>query len=321
VRYSVVIPTYNRAHCVGEAIESVLAQALPPHEIIVVDDGSTDDTPRVLAVFGDRIRVIRQENAGVSAARNAGIAAATGEWIAFLDSDDVWLSHKMDRTREAQSRAPDAIAIATNGMIEAAIETVNIRELRGSARASGMVDRPLDDTLRSLFWIQGITVAARVAKESQPFDEAKRVHEDIEWMANIAISGSFAYIKEPLFRVRRLSESTVALSTVHVSDRVRSLETLAAVYRGLFQNNAIAHDERVGLRRRLSGVLIDLAEAYRSTGGRSAGWRCLHEAFRVRPSVVVAARSMMILGNLNFLYTKVRERRGFRRSELAEQGT
>ncbi len=77
-KVSVVIPTYNRAHCVGEAIESVLAQTYKDFEIIVVDDGSTDNTAEVLARFGDRIRVIRQENSGVSAARNAGIRAASG---------------------------------------------------------------------------------------------------------------------------------------------------------------------------------------------------------------------------------------------------
>ncbi len=81
---AVIIPTFNRAHCVGEAIQSVLDQTVPADEIIVIDDGSTDNTAEVLAGFGDRITVIRQPNAGVSAARNAGIARATSEWIAFL---------------------------------------------------------------------------------------------------------------------------------------------------------------------------------------------------------------------------------------------
>ncbi|MCU0839480.1 MAG: glycosyltransferase, partial [Rhodospirillales bacterium] len=95
VTVAVVIPTYNRAHCVSEAIESVLAQTVPADEVIVVDDGSTDTTPEVLAGFGDRIIVIRQPNRGVSAARNAGIARATSEWITFLDSDDVWYPNRV----------------------------------------------------------------------------------------------------------------------------------------------------------------------------------------------------------------------------------
>ena len=87
---SVVIPTFNRADMVGRAIESALAQDYHPVEVIVVDDGSTDDTPAVLERYADSVRTIRQENRGEGAARNAGIAASTGEFVAFLDSDDEW---------------------------------------------------------------------------------------------------------------------------------------------------------------------------------------------------------------------------------------
>ncbi len=95
---SVIIPTYNRAHCITRALDSVLAQSVTPHEIIIIDDASRDDTSAVLARYDDRIRYIRLEmNAGASAARNHGIAAAKGEWIAFLDSDDAWRPEKLAR--------------------------------------------------------------------------------------------------------------------------------------------------------------------------------------------------------------------------------
>ena len=93
---SVVIPTYNRADYVGAAVDSVLAQTYGDREIIVVDDGSTDETEAALKPHAGRIRYLQQENAGVSAARNAGIAAAEAPWIAFLDSDDFWLPDKLD---------------------------------------------------------------------------------------------------------------------------------------------------------------------------------------------------------------------------------
>lgn len=92
---SVVIPTFDRAHTLGRAINSVLKQTHPASEIIVVDDGSTDETTELLAHWPD-IQVITQSNQGVSAARNAGIMRAQGEWIAFLDSDDEWLPEKLE---------------------------------------------------------------------------------------------------------------------------------------------------------------------------------------------------------------------------------
>ncbi len=87
-RFSVVIPAFNAAATLARAIESVRAQSWPAHEIIVVDDGSTDATAEVARQFGDAVRLIQQPNSGVSVARNAGAAAATGDWLAFLDADD-----------------------------------------------------------------------------------------------------------------------------------------------------------------------------------------------------------------------------------------
>jgi len=94
-RVSVIIPTYNRAHLLPRAIDSVLSQTDPNLELIVVDDGSTDDTAGLLAGYGSRIRVITQANAGVSAARNAGIRASRGGFVALLDSDDAWTPDKI----------------------------------------------------------------------------------------------------------------------------------------------------------------------------------------------------------------------------------
>lgn len=95
-KVSVIIPTYQRANIVSEAINSVLAQTYKDYEIIVVNDGSTDKTPEVLKQFGDQITVIHQANKGLSAARNTGIRASQGDYIAFLDDDDLWANHKLE---------------------------------------------------------------------------------------------------------------------------------------------------------------------------------------------------------------------------------
>jgi glycosyltransferase involved in cell wall biosynthesis len=112
-RVTVIIPTYNRAGCLREAVDSVLAQDFRDFELIVVDDGSTDDTPRLLQEYGDAIRVFRQENRGVSAARNAGIAVSRGALIAFLDSDDLWLQGKLARQVEFFKAHADALICQT----------------------------------------------------------------------------------------------------------------------------------------------------------------------------------------------------------------
>ena len=99
-RFSVVIPAYNAETFIVRAIDSVLAQTWPAHEILVVDDGSTDATADMVAKHGDRVRYLHQDNAGVSAARNAGARAATGDWLAFLDADDWYYPDRLKRHAE-----------------------------------------------------------------------------------------------------------------------------------------------------------------------------------------------------------------------------
>ena len=110
---SVIIPTYNRAGCLREAVDSVLAQDFGDVELIVVDDGSTDSTPQLIEGYGQAIRALRQGNRGVSATRNAGIAASRGALIAFLDSDDLWLPGKLDRQVAFFNSQADALICQT----------------------------------------------------------------------------------------------------------------------------------------------------------------------------------------------------------------
>src|ERR1017187_7936626 len=107
---SVVIPTYNRARILPRAVKSVVSQTLEDWELLVVDDGSADDTEQVVAAFGDsRIHYIRHErNRGQSAAQNTGIRASRGTYVAFLDSDDEWLPEKLAKVVDCfQASAPD----------------------------------------------------------------------------------------------------------------------------------------------------------------------------------------------------------------------
>lgn len=113
---SVVIPTYNRGHLIAEAIQSVLRQDLLDCslEIIVVDDGSVDNTQEVVAQFGKDVRYIYQDNQGVGAARNRGVEVASGEWLAFLDSDDLWLPDKLSLQFQVLQHFPEFKIIHSN---------------------------------------------------------------------------------------------------------------------------------------------------------------------------------------------------------------
>src|SRR5208337_4579078 len=110
---SVVIPTYNRGELLIETIESILAQTAKPGEVIVVDDGSTDDTQERLARYADRVRYVRQPNQGVAAARNHGVREARGKWIAFIDSDDVWHPRKLECQLRVLADHPDLGILGT----------------------------------------------------------------------------------------------------------------------------------------------------------------------------------------------------------------
>ncbi len=106
ISISVIVPSFNRAHTLPRAIDSVLSQTRPADEIIIVDDGSDDGTAELLHRHYPRVRLLQQRNQGVSAARNRGIEAATGEWIALLDSDDAWLPGKLEAQLQALEAEP-----------------------------------------------------------------------------------------------------------------------------------------------------------------------------------------------------------------------
>jgi glycosyltransferase involved in cell wall biosynthesis len=111
---SVVIPTFNRAHLIAETLESVLRQSCRPDEVIVVDDGSTDDTPQAVARFSGRVRLIRIANSGDLVARNTGVAAAAGRLVAFCDSDDLWEPGYLAAMLRIWQQRPDLTATYCN---------------------------------------------------------------------------------------------------------------------------------------------------------------------------------------------------------------
>ncbi|MCZ6746659.1 MAG: glycosyltransferase family A protein, partial [Acidobacteria bacterium] len=114
---SVIIPTYNRADYLEQALSSVFRQTFTDYEVIVVDDGSTDHTPDVLKSYQERITSLRQENSGAARARNRGIRLARGNWVAFLDSDDMWQPVALERLVAGAAQYPEAGLITMRGLL------------------------------------------------------------------------------------------------------------------------------------------------------------------------------------------------------------
>ena len=198
---SVIIPAYNYARYIAEAIDSALAQTHAPLEVIVVDDESTDDTPRVLAAYGDRIRAIRQRNGGAGAARNTGIAAARGEYVAFLDADDVWLPRKLELQLQRFEADPGL------GLVHCAAEVIDAQGrtvdfvLEGHEGWVGMEMLRLDGHVMSLG--SNLLVPRRIVEEAGGFDARLPPSEDWDFAYRVASRYPVAYIAEPLVRYRQ----------------------------------------------------------------------------------------------------------------------
>jgi glycosyltransferase involved in cell wall biosynthesis len=191
---SVVIPTYNRAWCLAEAVDSVLAQELRGFELIVVDDGSTDDTPRLLEGYGEAVRTLRRENHGVSAARNAGIAAARAELIAFLDSDDLWLPGKLRRQVEFFTSHPKALICQTEELWVKNGRRVNPGKRH--RKRGGMIFEPSLDLC--LVSPSAVMVRRELFERVGLFDESLPACEDYDLWLRVSCRFPVHLIETPL---------------------------------------------------------------------------------------------------------------------------
>ncbi|MFM8394801.1 MAG: glycosyltransferase [Acidobacteriota bacterium] len=202
-RISVIIPCYNAALYIAATIESVLAQTLPAAEILVVDDGSQDNSLAVLAGFGERVRILTRENGGPAAARNLAIANATGDFIAFLDSDDLWEPEKLARQMAEFSAHPET------GLVFS--EAIMFREENGERAALQRIGYTGDPTFRQLLfgdYIPNSTVIVRreAIESTGPLNESRELvgAEDYEYWMRIALRHQLRGIPASLawYRIR-----------------------------------------------------------------------------------------------------------------------
>lgn len=201
MRVSVVITAYNAAWCIERALDSVFAQTRLPDEVVLGDDGSTDDTvARVEARYGSRVRVLRLPHQGLTPSRRAGLEAAIGDWLAVMDADDAWMPTKLERQVEYLEGHPDVKWISTDGVFVAA---------EGVLRASWLSDyfHPVRDLVGDLYpalvercfpLVSSMLLERGAYEASGGFDPAFRWSQDYDLWLRLAARHAGAVIGEPL---------------------------------------------------------------------------------------------------------------------------
>jgi len=220
---SVVIPNYNYAHYLREAVDSVLAQTYPDIEIIAVDDGSTDGSREVIQSYGQRITAVLQQNQGVAAARNNGVAIGKGEFVAFLDADDAWMPEKIERQISAFSQDENL------GLVHVAVEEINERGDAIRTVTCGLEGNVSSDLLRFdraviLGGGSGLMVTRAVFDEVGGFDEELSTSADWDLFYRISSRYSVGFVSETLLRYRIHSSNMHGNITRMEAEMLRGFE-------------------------------------------------------------------------------------------------
>lgn len=220
MKISVVIPAYNRAHCIASALDSVLAQSQSVHEILVVDDGSTDNIDLVLGRYSRHVRLVRHfENKGAAAARNSGIKNSEGDYIAFLDSDDVWLPDKIARQMRYMER--HSLEASCTGFFVA-----NSRADPGSVAQRPYRDRiGLEDFVWGCYVSPGTTLMCKreLIIEIGGYDERFRRYEDWDFLIRLSIKDDIeiGYLPDALAKIN-IGLNYASMRAMHDLDKIFS---------------------------------------------------------------------------------------------------
>ncbi len=256
LKFSVIIPTYNGLPYITRAIESVLQQEYPAHEIWVVDDGSTDGTFDALKQYGSRIKVKRIKNSGAAGARNAAIAESTGDFLAFLDSDDVWFKNKLRVVAEHIHRYPDIHFFSSDFILRYAhlgnrlvkhYSTLDDKRLKFGER----LPQPLKYLVHSNFvgTPSGVVVRKDILTRTGVFNESVRFAEDIEIYLRISMETDFLLINRVLFyrRTHASNISNDAVSTYGTHQMI--LQETIERHRGYIRSHGLEREASLALAR------------------------------------------------------------------------
>lgn len=209
---SVIVPCYNAAAWIGEALRSVYAQQWPALEVVVVDDGSSDDSVALVEREFPQAKVLRQQNGGAAAARNAGIRVASGQWVAFIDADDYWLPGKLEAQMTLLAACPEAGVACTSWVFWTSAEPAPSAQLLEALRKDE--DNPTrwegptgwiypDLLLGCQVWTSTVVMRTTLLRELGGFDTSLQIGEDYDLWLRASRQTQILRVKRPLALYRQ----------------------------------------------------------------------------------------------------------------------
>ena len=276
---SVIIPLYNKTSYIARAINSVLSQTFTDFELIVVDDGSTDGGGDIIRRYADpRVRLIVQENAGVSAARNRGVAEAKSEFVAFLDADDEWMSEFLNRTTEFLTSHPSVGAVFSDIICAASGRRNNPPNTSGT----GIVDNYFNMAIQCNGYpvhFSAVVVKRDILLKVGAFRVGVAYGEDIDTFNRLAIQTQIGYISEPLMIYHN---EVLGAQAKYREQGYPYPQTVISLRKAGMQ--CVRADQRRSLRQYISLMLIKYARNQIEVGRRLAAIRVM--VGECRPDIV-----------------------------------
>jgi glycosyltransferase involved in cell wall biosynthesis len=280
---SVVIATYNRARYLSETIDSVLGQNFTDFELIIVDDGSTDDTGNLVGAYRSKIRYVHQENRGPSAARNSGVRHARGSWISIQDSDDLCAPNHLETLYGYAKNHPECGMVFANGAYlngaEHARDTIIPRAKSRRLAESGVGLQDLFD--KSIVRLQAALISKACYDALPGHDERLRISMDLDLAFRIHNRYRVAYLDEIVFYYRKHEGNSSADQELRLSENIQVMQKLMAENP---QARAILGERRVAAR--LAYRYYRLAKAHWTKGRFMEARRAIGEAVALCPTSV-----------------------------------